>query len=88
MSELIMRIPGVSQSAAQGALPTLFAATAPSVRGGDYYGPSRHLHMVGPPAPAGLPRRARDPETAAALWAAAEQLTGVTWGAVPLAASA
>jgi NAD(P)-dependent dehydrogenase (short-subunit alcohol dehydrogenase family) len=88
LSELIMRIPGVSQTAAEGALPTLFAATAPGVQGGDYFGPSRHLGMVGPPAPAGLPRRARDQETAAALWNAAESLTGVTWGAVPLATSA
>jgi NAD(P)-dependent dehydrogenase (short-subunit alcohol dehydrogenase family) len=88
ISELIMRIPGVSQTAAEGALPTLFAATAPGVQGGDYFGPSRHLGMVGPPAPARLPRRARDQETAAALWNAAETLTGVTWGAVPLATSA
>jgi NAD(P)-dependent dehydrogenase (short-subunit alcohol dehydrogenase family) len=85
ISELIMRIPGVSQSAAEGALPTLFAATDPGVQGGDYFGPSRHLHMVGPPAPARLPRRARDERTAVALWTAAEGLTSVTWGAAELA---
>jgi hypothetical protein len=41
--------------------------------------------MVGPPAPARLPRRARDEQTAAALWTAAERFTGVTWGAAALA---
>jgi NAD(P)-dependent dehydrogenase (short-subunit alcohol dehydrogenase family) len=81
LSKLLGSVPGVTQTAADGALATLLAATGPEVRGGDYYGPSRHLGMVGPPASARLPRRARDEQTASALWTAAESLTGVTWGA-------
>ena len=42
----------VGQSAADGALPTLYAATAPDVRGGDYIGPLGLLHMRGAPGKA------------------------------------
>jgi hypothetical protein len=84
-TKLLMAVPGVSQSAGDGALPTLLAATGPEVRGGDHLGPSRHLGMVGPPGPARLPRRALDEQAAAALWTAAEDLTGVTWAPAALA---
>jgi NAD(P)-dependent dehydrogenase (short-subunit alcohol dehydrogenase family) len=59
----LLRLTGNTQSAAQG----------------DYYGPSRRLELVGPPAPARIPRRARDQATARRLWAVSEQLTGVVW---------
>jgi NAD(P)-dependent dehydrogenase (short-subunit alcohol dehydrogenase family) len=85
LMKLLGSVPGVTQSAAEGALATLLAATDAEVRGGDYYGPSRHLGMVGPPAPARLPRRALDQQAAAALWTAAESLTGVGWAPAPLA---
>ncbi len=65
------------QSAAAGALPSLYAATAPDVQGGDFYGPRSWFGMRGAPGPARVPRRARDPQIAAGLWAACEQLTGV-----------
>ena len=32
-----------------GALPTLYAATADDVRGGDYFGPGGFAEMWGPP---------------------------------------
>jgi NAD(P)-dependent dehydrogenase (short-subunit alcohol dehydrogenase family) len=67
----------VGQSAANGALPLLYAATAPGVRGGDYYGPSGPTSMRGHPGMVAPPRRALDPELAARLWAASEALTGV-----------
>jgi NAD(P)-dependent dehydrogenase (short-subunit alcohol dehydrogenase family) len=76
---LIMKVPGMSQSAAKGALPILKAATDAAVNSGDYFGPSRNFEAVGPPKPATLPRRAKDPEAGRRLWVAAEQLTGVKW---------
>ena len=72
--------PWASQSAADGAWPQLFAATSPGVVGGGYYGPSRLMEMKGPPAPARISQRARDPATARRLWDVSEQLTGVAYG--------
>ena len=66
------------QSAAMGALPQLFAATAPDVPGGSYWGP--HAGMRGYPAPARPSQAAQDDEVAAALFALTERLTGVSHG--------
>ena len=79
--ELAGRVPGFSQSAADGALPTLFAATSPDARSGGYYGPTRRFGLLGPPGPARPPRRALDGAVARSLWAAAESLTSVRWPA-------
>ncbi len=70
----------VGQSAAAGALPTLMAATAPEAKGGAYYGPTGPFEIVGPPGPAAMSALARDPLTAARLWAVSEALTGVRFG--------
>lgn len=67
----------VSQNPPQGALPTLFAATAPEARPGGYYGPSGFYEMWGPPSEAKVMPKARDRETAERLWAACEEATGV-----------
>src|SRR5262249_38497702 len=67
------------QPAAAGALPLLYAATVPGVRGGDYYGPGGATSMRGHPTMVAPPRRALDAKRAAALWAASERLTGVTY---------
>jgi NAD(P)-dependent dehydrogenase (short-subunit alcohol dehydrogenase family) len=72
--------PWASQSAADGALPQLFAATSPGAVGGGYYGPSRLMEMKGPPGPARICQRARDPAAARRLWEVSEQLTGVAFG--------
>ncbi len=85
--EVAGHIPGFSQSAAEGALPTLFAATSPSARSGGYYGPLHRFGLVGPPGPAHPPRRAGDPAVARALWTAAEELTRVRWPAAGPAAA-
>jgi NAD(P)-dependent dehydrogenase (short-subunit alcohol dehydrogenase family) len=69
-----------SQLPREGALPTLYAATAPDVRGGDYYGPGRMLEMIGSPRPARSTPAAKNPETAARLWDVSERLTGVGFG--------
>lgn len=68
-----------AQSPPDGALPSLRAATAPDVRGGDYFGPGRWLEMVGPPAPARMSSAARDGVAAKRLWDASTQLTGVAY---------
>lgn len=67
------------QPAPRGALPTLFAATAPGAKPGAYYGPNRMSEMRGDPALSRVPPRARDLDTAARLWRVSEQLTGVTF---------
>jgi len=65
------------QPAAQGALPTLFAATAPQANGGLYYGPDRLGETRGHPAAARIPPQALDEKNAARLWAESAKLTGV-----------
>lgn len=65
------------QPAAQGALPTLFAATAPEARGGAYYGPHRLGETRGYPAPARVPPRALDAAAASRLWLASAQAARV-----------
>jgi NAD(P)-dependent dehydrogenase (short-subunit alcohol dehydrogenase family) len=76
---LAMRFPGVSQMPAQGALPTLYAATSPDAVGSGYYGPSGFQEMNGLPAPASVPRRALSQDDAARLWEIAERLTQVSY---------
>ncbi|MEI9998087.1 MAG: oxidoreductase [Verrucomicrobiota bacterium] len=71
----------MSQSAADGALPTLFAATAPEARNSGYYGPGGWQEMTGLPAPAIIPPRAKDLAVARRLWEISEQLSGVRWPA-------
>jgi NAD(P)-dependent dehydrogenase (short-subunit alcohol dehydrogenase family) len=69
--------PAMSQSAADGALPTLFAATSPQAQPGAYYGPGGAFELKGPPHLARVPPAALDEAAAARLWAVSEQLTGV-----------
>ena len=72
--------PFFSQSAAAGAWPVLFAATAAEARAGEYYGPVGFQEFTGPPGPAFVAARARDPGLGARLWEASEALTGVRFG--------
>jgi protochlorophyllide reductase len=62
------------QSAAMGALPQLFAATAPEVEPGGHYGPSRFGGLSGWPAPARVAPAALDPVQGSRLWQMSEQL--------------
>lgn len=71
-----------AQSAAMGALPTLYGATEPGLEGGEYIGPSGLLGMRGYPAPTESSQRSHDPETAARLWKVSEDLTGVKYTAL------
>jgi protochlorophyllide reductase len=67
----------VAQSIPAGALPTLYAATSPDVRGGDYYGPDGPLELRGHPGRAHIPRVAWDAGVSTALWDRTSALTGV-----------
>lgn len=67
----------VLNSAAQGAWPTLMAATSGEVAGGDYTGPSRLGETSGPAEKADSTDRARDPDLAARLWDVSVEMTGV-----------
>jgi len=69
----------MAQPAAMGALPSLYAATAPAVQGGDYLGPGGFKELRGYPAKVGSSDEARDPELAARLWARSELLTGTKY---------
>ena len=69
----------LAQSAAMGALPTLFAATAPGLPGDSFVGPNGFMELRGYPQLVGRSARAADLADAAALWAASEQLTGVVY---------
>ncbi|MFE6863024.1 oxidoreductase [Nocardia sp. NPDC057668] len=68
-----------AQSAHMGALPTLYAAVAPEVEPGGYYGPGGPLGLRGHPARSGSTTASRDEVTARRLWELSEQLTKVTF---------
>jgi NAD(P)-dependent dehydrogenase (short-subunit alcohol dehydrogenase family) len=68
----------VAQSAQDGALPLLFAATAPQAKGGAYYGPAGRGETRGPPTLSRIFPQAADPNAGSSLWALSEALTGLT----------
>jgi NAD(P)-dependent dehydrogenase (short-subunit alcohol dehydrogenase family) len=90
VTELVARGPGLDsdqgrqwsanrnnmQTAAQGAVPTLYAATSPEARGGIYYGPVGEQEIRGPLGIATVPAAAKDAATAARLWTITEEITG------------
>ncbi|MDG2524252.1 SDR family oxidoreductase [Stenotrophomonas sp. HITSZ_GD] len=90
VTELVARGPGLDsaqgrewashrehfQTAAQGAIPTLYAATAPTAQGGVYYGPTGPNEVAGPLGVATVPAIAGDAATAARLWELTETITG------------
>ncbi|MDB5977101.1 MAG: family NAD(P)-dependent oxidoreductase [Nevskia sp.] len=75
----LLLMPLMSHSAADGALPTLFAATAADATGAAYYGPRNRLELKGPPGTAVIGRQARDVAVAARLWERSGELTGAHW---------
>ena len=79
-SEMVSRV--VGQSARDGALPTLRAATDPAVRGGEVFGPDGLLELRGAPKQVAVSRRARDRGVAERLWEASEEKTGVRYPAL------
>ncbi len=69
----------LAQSAEQGALPTLYAATAPDVEGGEYYGPDGFREARGRPTQVKVIAEGRDPAVGGRLWQVSEELTGVEY---------
>lgn len=86
-TELANHVPGMgfmrkrmsflAQSAAMGALPSLRAATDPSIVGGQYVGPDRFLQTRGNPVLVRSSARARDRSLHRRLWKVSEEATGV-----------
>lgn len=68
-----------AQSADDGALPALYAATMPDVHGGEFFGPGGFMEMRGAPKRVGMTRAARDDDAARRLWTVSESLTGVQY---------
>jgi len=73
------------QSAAQGALPLLYATTADDVEGGDYVGPGGLMNMRGAPEKQRSNDRSYDEDLADRLWAVSEEETGVEYDFAALA---
>jgi NAD(P)-dependent dehydrogenase (short-subunit alcohol dehydrogenase family) len=76
--EMILK-PLISQDAAHGALPTLFAATSPAAIPCGYYGPSGFYELKGYPVPAKIAPAAKDLSLSKRLWTETERLTGVSF---------
>jgi NAD(P)-dependent dehydrogenase (short-subunit alcohol dehydrogenase family) len=70
---------GLGQPPTVGALPVLYAATAPGVVGGDFYGPGGPAELFGPPVRVRAAARALRADDASRLWEASEELTGVRY---------
>jgi NAD(P)-dependent dehydrogenase (short-subunit alcohol dehydrogenase family) len=69
----------VAQGVEQGALPQLYAATAPEVDGGAFIGPDGFREARGHPTFVEPVGRATDAETGRRLWEVSEELTGVRY---------
>ncbi|MEF8808971.1 oxidoreductase [Natronomonas sp.] len=68
-----------AQSAEQGALPMLYAATIEDIDGGEYVGPGGLFEMRGAPEEQSSSGRSYDEETAARLWELSAELTDVEY---------
>lgn len=71
--------PFLFQPQAQGALPTLFAATSTEAKGGMYYGPDKMGETRGFPTIAKIPKQANDSAVAQKLWEVSQHLAKVEW---------
>jgi NAD(P)-dependent dehydrogenase (short-subunit alcohol dehydrogenase family) len=73
----------LGQSDVNGAVPALYGATGPGLRGAEYLGPDGPFAMRGSGAKPMRPSKAAlDDETGRRLWDVSEQLTGVSFGAL------
>jgi NAD(P)-dependent dehydrogenase (short-subunit alcohol dehydrogenase family) len=69
----------LAQSAAMGALPTLYAATVPGLAPATYVGPSGFMEQRGTPTIVRPRATATDESVAAGLWVRSEELIGLTF---------
>lgn len=72
----------LAQSAQSGALPQIYAATSPQVRGGEYYGPRGPFRLWGAPVRVPPSHRAESEADAARLWDLSVVRTGVSYAAL------
>jgi len=77
LMKLLIRI--VAQPATMGALPTLYAATHPDLRGGECIGPENRSNTRGYPVLTDDVNRFFNAALAAKLWEVSESLTGVRY---------
>lgn len=75
----------LGQATASGALPSLYAGTAPGVANGDYIGPSHLFELYGPPRNVRPNRSARNLSDAARLWEISEALTEIRYSVPTIA---
>ena len=69
----------LAQSAQMGALPTLYAATAPGLAGDSYVGPDGWMEQRGHPKVVDRAPGAKERAAAERLWSVSEELTGVRY---------
>ena len=74
--------PVMMQPDSAGALPTLYAATAPQAKGGEYIGPDGFMEFKGAPTVVTPKPQALDMAVAQRLWTVSEELTGVVYPAL------
>lgn len=74
--------PFVTQSAANGSLPTLYGATSQNIKGGEYIGPKHFFEVMGPPVDAYATRYSRNEENGKKLWEASVALTNIPYTAL------
>ncbi|MEU8622179.1 oxidoreductase [Streptomyces sp. NPDC048623] len=72
--------PLLAQAPERGALPQLYAATAPEAEAGALYGPDGPGELRGAPQQVAYAKAATDPETGRRLWELSERLTEVRYG--------
>ena len=64
---------------AEGALPTLLAATKPDIEPTDYFGPVKRRETARSAGPAAIPDHVRDETVGRKLWDLSAELTGVSY---------
>ena len=69
----------LAQSAEQGALPSVYAATVDTLRGGEYIGPAGPFQFRGSPKQLAVLKAATDRAVGGQLWEQSEQLTGMRY---------
>lgn len=78
----------IGQPDTVGALPLLYAATAPDVVGGEFFGPDGVGELRGGPQRVSSSSASHDPAVATRLWEVSEELTGVHYAFDPGSMSA
>lgn len=84
LQAIVLRIlaPIIIQSDASGALPTLYAATSPDAKSGQYIGPDGFQELKGSPVVVQPRPQALDEAVGKRLWTVSEELTGVVYPAL------